>query len=117
MVGNNHHKKPYLSGSRNAKDLKKMKIHPKNTQNHTKSIQKGVIGHDMALGMTWPQHNQQILKLITPKREKSTLLKKLILSKALNERVKIITFSFPISTDFFRVYNGPVQLCRNQLVS
>jgi len=36
-----------------------------------KSTQKGVIGHDMALGTTWPQHNQQILKLMTPKREKN----------------------------------------------
>ena len=30
-----------------------------------KAHKKGVIGHDMALGTTWPQHNQQILKLIT----------------------------------------------------
>jgi len=29
----------------------------------------------MALGTTWPQHNQQILKLITPKREKYVLIK------------------------------------------
>ena len=29
----------------------------KNIQNHTKARRKGVIGHDMALGTTWPQHN------------------------------------------------------------
>ena len=40
-------------------------------------MQKGVIGHDMALGTTWPQHNQQILKLITPKIENCIITKAL----------------------------------------
>jgi len=42
----------------------------------------------MALGTTWPQHNQQILELITAKKKKIQPNKKLILNKALNERVK-----------------------------
>ena len=29
----------------------------KNFQKHTKARRRGVIGHDMALGTTWPQHN------------------------------------------------------------
>jgi len=29
----------------------------------------------MALGTTWPQHNQQVLKLITPKIENSIITK------------------------------------------
>jgi len=34
-------------------------INNKNIQKHTKAHRKGVIGLDMALGTTWPQHNQQ----------------------------------------------------------
>jgi len=41
--------------SHNAKDFKKMKK-LKNTQSHTKSIQKGVIRHDMAT--TQPTNSQ-----------------------------------------------------------
>ena len=52
-----------------------------------------------------------------PKKRKIYPNKKLILSKALNERVRRSTFVFPIFTNFFRIYNGPVQLCTNQLVS
>jgi len=42
----------------------------------------------MALGTTRPQHNQQILELITLKKKKIYPYQKLILNKALNERVK-----------------------------
>ena len=83
---------------------------------HTKAHKKGVIGLDMALGTTWPQHNQHP-QIDHPTKRKIYPNQKLILSKALNERVRRSTFFFTISTDFFRIHNGSVHLCTNQLVS
>ena len=82
----------------------------KNTQKYTKSIQKRGDRarhgpwHDMAT--TQPTNPQ----IDHPKKKKIYPDKKLILNKALNERVRRSTFSFQISIDFFTIYNDLVQL-------
>ena len=88
----------------------KNKKKSKNTQKYTKSIQKRGDRarhgpwHDMAT--TQPTNPQ----IDHPKKKKIYPDKKLILNKALNERVRRSTFSFQISIDFFTIYNDPVQL-------